>query len=97
MSSGEIWSIVSCLSPITLIVGLIVGLLYFRYISKGYSVLVVYLAVSFIMDLLFRYFGYISHLRYNLFLIPIFGFFELAVFSVLYYKYIYLKVKVSLF
>jgi len=89
MNQGQLWIFVSSLSPITLMVGLIVGLLYFRYINKGYRILVVYLAGALIMDLLYRYFGYYSHLEYNLFLIPLWGFFELVVFSVLYYKYIF--------
>jgi hypothetical protein len=96
MSPGQIWKIVSCLSPITLMIGLIVGLLYLRYISKDYRLLIFYLAVAFIMDLLFRYFGYYSDMKYNLFLIPIFGFFELAVFSYLYYKYILKSVSTGL-
>lgn len=96
MNTGQIWSLVASLSPITLMVGLIVSLLYFRYISKGYRLLIVYLAGALIMDLLFRYFGSYSHLKYNLFLFPIFGFFELAVLSVLYYKYIFKGISKSL-
>jgi len=97
MSPGQIWSLISSLSPITLMLGIIVGLRYLRYICKGYRLLVVYLAGAFITDLLFRYFGYYSHLKYNLFLFPIFGFFELVVISVLYYKYIFKRVSKSLF
>lgn len=96
MKSSQIWGLVSSLSPITLIVGIIIGLFYFRYICKGYRLLVVYLAVDLIMDLLFRYFGFYSPLKYNLFLFPILGFFELVVLSVLYYKYIFKSVSKSL-
>ena len=96
MSTGQIWSLVSSLSPITLVFGIIVGLWYLRYICDSYRLLVVYLAGAFIMDLLFRYFGFYSPLKYNLFLFPIFGFFELSVLSVLYYKYIFKSISKSL-
>lgn len=48
--------------------------------------------MSLIMDLISRYLGYYSIFKNNLFLIPVFGFLELAIISTLYYKYI-LKIK----
>lgn len=92
MIHKELWYIVSFASPIVLLMGIIVGLLNFSRLVAIYRIVVVYLAICFVTDLLTRYLGAYSHMKYNLFMIPIFGFLELVVFSTLYYKHI-LRIK----
>ena len=92
MIHKELWYIVSFASPIVLLMGIIVGLLNFIRLGAIYRIVVVYLAICFVTDLLTRYLGAYSHMKYNLFMIPIFGFLELVVFSILYYKHI-LRIK----
>jgi len=88
MNQGQLWDIISFASPVVLLVGIIVGLLNFSRLNASYRIIVVYLTICFVTDLLYRYLGIYSHLKYNLFLIPIFGFLELVVFSILYYRHI---------
>ncbi len=88
MDEYQVWSLISLLSPFVLLVGLAVGVFYYRHLSGSFRLLFAYLVISIAVDLLYRYFGYYSQLKYNLFLIPIFGFLELALFSRIYYRYI---------
>ena len=81
-------SLISPISPILLSLGIIIGIFYYRNLSKEFRVIFAYLVMSLLIDFLSRYFGYLSHFKYNLFLHPIFGFLELAFISTLYYKYI---------
>ena len=81
-------SLISPITPILLSLGIIIGIFYYRNLSKGYRVIFAYLVMSLFIELLSRYFGIYSHFKYNLFLYPIFGFLELAFLSTLYYKYI---------
>lgn len=84
----QFMTLISSISPILLSLGIIIGIFYYRNLSKGFRVIFAYLVMSLIFDLVYRYFGFYSHLKYNLFLQPIFGFLELVFFSTLYYKYI---------
>jgi len=86
MSQGQLWNIVSFVSPIVLLIGIIVGLLYFSQLNTTYRLITAYLSICLVMDILCRYLGAYSHLKYNLFMIPIFGFLELFIFSFLYYS-----------
>ena len=91
MDQGQLWNLIAAISPVVLLMGVIVGILYFKQLNAYYRLVVVYLAICLVIDLFCRFWGYYSHLKYNLFMIPIFGFLELSVFSVLYYKYILLN------
>jgi hypothetical protein len=81
-------SLLSPISPILLLLGIIIGIFYYRNLSKEFRVIFAYLVMSLFIDFLSRYFGIYSHFKYNLFLLPVFGFLELAFISTLYYKYI---------
>lgn len=81
-------SLLSPISPILLLLGIIIGIFYYRNLSKEFRVIFAFLVMSLFIDFLARYFGFYSHLKYNLFLYPIYGFLELIFFSTLYYKYI---------
>lgn len=96
MKQGQLWSLISAISPVVLLTGVIAGITYFKQLKASYRLVVIYLAICLVTDLLYRFLGYYSHLKYNLFLIPIFGFLELVVFSILYYRYIFLNKNKSL-
>jgi hypothetical protein len=89
MSQNQLWHYLTYSSPLVLLIGILVGLTYFRRLSQGNRIIFYYLVICLLMDLLCRYFLHVSHLKTNLFLLPIFAFLELLVFSVLYYKYIF--------
>lgn len=80
--------VVTLISPIILIFGIIIGLYYRKHLDGCFRLLLMYLFIGIITELFSRYFGAISDLKYNLFLIPIYGLLELVLFSLLYYKYI---------
>lgn len=88
MTSGQLWGLISFISPFTLLIGVFIGLFFYKYLNKISRLLLLFLGMNLAVELLFRYFGYYSSLRYNLFLIPIFALFEIAFYSVLYYKHI---------
>ena len=88
MNQGQLWNIVTFISPIILIVGVLLGIFMFKRLKKSNKLLVFYLVFSLTFDILSRYFGYIAQSKYNLFLIPVYGFLELGFLSVLYYRYI---------
>lgn len=88
MDQNQIWTYVSLLSPIILLMGIFIGLYNFKHLSASLRFLFYYLVLCLAVDLLFRYFGYYSRFKYNLFIVPIYGFFELAIFSKLYYSHI---------
>lgn len=88
MNQGQLWNLIAIISPVILLIGVIVGILCHKQLNSCYRLIVVYLAICLVTDLFYRFLGYYSHLKYNLFLIPIFGFLELVVFSILYYKHI---------
>lgn len=89
MKQGQLWSLISAISPVVLLIGVIAGIIYFKQLKASYRLVVIYLAICLVTDLFCRFWGYFSDLKYNLFLIPIFGFLELVVFSILYYRYIF--------
>ncbi|WP_320054580.1 hypothetical protein [uncultured Acetobacteroides sp.] len=88
MDQNQFLTLISLLAPITLVFGIIVGFYNFKRLDVSIRFLFFYLVLCLAVDLLYRYFGYYSHLKYNLFIIPIFAFFEFAIFSGLYYKHI---------
>src|ERR1035437_2040913 len=87
MTPNDFYKLITLISPIALLIGIIIGIFYFRYLSKWSRVIFAYLVMSLICDFLARYIRFYSHLKYNLFLHPIFGFLELVFFSMVYYKY----------
>ena len=78
------------LSPLVLIFGIVIGNFYFTKISPVHRVLFYYLIGAFLIDVSSRILG--EFYGNNLIFIPIFGFVELALFSILYYSYL-LKTK----
>jgi hypothetical protein len=88
MDQNQFLTLISLLTPITLLFGILVGSYNFKHLDVSVRFLFFYLVLCLVVDLLYRYFGYYSHLKYNLFIIPIFAFFELAIFSGLYYRHI---------
>ncbi|TCN63729.1 hypothetical protein CLV25_11579 [Acetobacteroides hydrogenigenes] len=88
MDQNQIWTYVSLLSPIVLLLGISIGLYNFKHLGVSTRYLFYYLVLCLGADFLCRYFGYYSRFKYNLFIVPIFGFFELAIFSKLYYSHI---------
>jgi hypothetical protein len=88
--------IITLLSPFILILGVIIGIYYRKHLSGCFRLLLAYLILGIITELISKYWGYYSSLKYNLFLIPIYGLMELMLFSILYYKYI-IKTKSKVF
>jgi hypothetical protein len=89
MSEVQLWHYAAYSSPLVLLIGIFVGLSCFWRLNPGIRLVFYYLVICLLTDLLCRYFGHVSHLKNNMFLLPIFAFFELLVFSILYYKQIF--------
>lgn len=87
--SHQLWNYITFSTPLVLLIGIFVGLSCFRRLKPGGRLVFYYLAICLLIDLLSRYFGIVSHLKNNAFLLPIFAFLELLVFSILYYKHIF--------
>lgn len=68
-------------------VGVFVGGLIFKGLENGYKWIYLYLIAAFLTDLLSRYVDAVF--GNNLILVPIFGFIELLLFSIIYYKLLY--------
>ncbi|MFT6924359.1 MAG: hypothetical protein ACJA1C_003381 [Crocinitomicaceae bacterium] len=66
------------ITPLILIIGIIGGIVTFNRMEKKYRLLLLYLIVALVFDISGRLFGYFF--KYNLFLIPLYGFAELIVF-----------------
>jgi hypothetical protein len=84
----NIWLIISKIPPLILLVGIFLNIKFHKKLKKIFLLIFIYLCISLIVDILFRYLGIYSHLKFNLFLIPIFGFAELIIYSIIYYKYL---------
>ena len=82
-----IFDILSFLSPLSLSIGLVMGIIFFSNSDSKSKVLLVYFIISLIIDILNRYWGYILESHYNLFLIPVLGLLEIIVFSILYFYF----------
>ncbi len=73
-------------SPAILLLGVIVGLIYYTRLENIHRILLAYLLMALIIDFFSRYLGLYHH--NNLILIPIFAFFELIILSHLYFKHL---------
>lgn len=71
------------LSPVFLVLGIGIGIYFFKSIDIFHKIIVIYLGSMLAIDLLARLFGEVY--GNNLIFIPILGFIELSVFSVFYY------------
>lgn len=80
--------IITLLSPLILLLGIIIGVYYRKHLNGCFRLLLAYLILGVLTELISKYFGYYSSTKYNLFLIPIYGLLELVLFSILYYRYI---------
>lgn len=76
--------IITYLVPATLLVGVCIGIFRYRSLSPAFRLMVIYLFISLFADIMSRvlaeYFGN------NLIMIPLFGFAELLLFSLLYFN-----------
>lgn len=77
------------ISPILLIVGIFFCLYYRKHLSGCFRLFWAYFTIGLITEILSRYFGFYSNLKYNLFLIPFYGLSELIIFTSIYYKYLF--------
>lgn len=84
MNAGEVWYIVNPIIPIILTLGLIFLIGFFKTSDLLRKLMLIYLLVALLIDLLSRYFGYISALKFNLFLLPLFGWLEFILFTLMY-------------
>lgn len=86
MSIVEAIEIALYVSPITLLLGVSLGLYYFKYLEPAYRVLLIYFGIALLADVVSR----LLSLLYNdnLILIPIFALVEMVIFSWLYYRYL---------
>ncbi|BDD12736.1 hypothetical protein FUAX_51680 (plasmid) [Fulvitalea axinellae] len=81
MNAAQIWEVTSLLPPVVLWLSLVVAAYSFKHLDMASKWLSAFMLMSCLIDLTSRYVGD------NLFLLPILGFFELLIFSVLYYKH----------
>lgn len=87
MSLKQALILISYTSPLLLVLGLVIALFYLKRLSKPFIIIALYFLVALIVDVICRAWGLFSTSKNNLFIIPIFGIIELAIFSLLYYKY----------
>ncbi len=88
MSSKQLLIFITYTSPVLLLIGSIVAAYNYKWLSKRFKIVGIYLFMAFVIDIISRKWGFFSTSRNNLFIIPVFGFIELAIFSFLYYRYI---------
>ena len=82
MGTIEILYYITYISPLILTIGLILGGIYFYELNTIHQLLLGYLLIALIFDLLSRFVG--ESFGNNLIFIPLFGFFELLIFSFIY-------------
>jgi hypothetical protein len=85
----DFFELLNILLPTILSVGLFFGIYYFRILGKLYKVLTFYLLSALLIDITGRVLGEVY--GNNLILIPLFGFIELLIFSILYYHFMLLR------
>ncbi|MCH2225746.1 MAG: hypothetical protein MK066_13330 [Crocinitomicaceae bacterium] len=78
---------ITYISPLLLIVGIFIGCIRFTSIDGVHKMVLLYFLFSLSIDLSSRVLG--AYNDYNLILIPLLGFLELLVFSILYWKYLF--------
>jgi len=76
------------LSPALCLIGVVLGAIRLKKLHQVFQLITLFLLLSFITDLVYRYFAIFPIKRFNLFLIPIYGLFELLLFSFLYLRYL---------
>lgn len=79
---------ITLISPIILILGIAIGIYCRKHLTGCFRLLLLYLILGFVTEVMSKYFGSFSNLKYNLFLIPIYALLELLLFSILYYKHV---------
>ncbi len=85
----NLWMLLSLTSPISLLGGIFIGVKYYKNLDYIFKFILFYLIASLFTDIIYRYLGFFSNLKYNLFMIPVFGFIELFIYSNLYYRGIF--------
>jgi hypothetical protein len=81
----EIAEYISLATPYILLCCIIIVIIQYNKIQSNFKVLFYYLVLSLMANLVMELFGY--YFNNNLILIPLFGLFELALFTVLYTRY----------
>ncbi|GGB76487.1 hypothetical protein GCM10007424_15620 [Flavobacterium suaedae] len=79
-------------SPIFLIIGIIVGSIYYRKLDTLHKSIFFYLVLMLLVDFLSRYFGFISNKNNNLIILIVYSLVEVIVVSYFYYKFLLKKV-----
>jgi hypothetical protein len=83
MDFDTLLSFLTWLSPFILLVGTVAGVCYYKALDPEYKTLVYYLFVMSLIDLASRWCGLVY--GNNLFFIPVLGFSEIFIFSLVYY------------
>jgi hypothetical protein len=79
-----IWQILLYSAVIVPFLGTITGAVYFKHLKKEYKYVAAFVTGSFVTQVLYLYFGYIAAAGFNLFMIPLYGIFEFAMFSLVF-------------
>jgi hypothetical protein len=81
-----IWQILYYSAFIAPLIGAIIGAIYYKKLKTEDRILAGFLLASFLTQVLQMYFGFIKDVP-NLFLIPLYGFFEFLLFSIIYARF----------
>ena len=87
MDVANIWKIVSFSAPAILFTGIILCAIVFRRLNGIYKLIYCYLIIALATEMISRYFGFVSSVKSNLFLIPVYALIEMLLFSALYLKH----------
>lgn len=86
MSFLALLEVLTYISPLLLILGILIGCANFNSLNGVHKMLLLYFLFSLSIDIVSRILG--AYNDYNLILIPLLGFLELLVFSIIYWKYL---------
>ena len=84
MTFFKVLDFMTFLSPLLLLLGIAIGMYYYKFLDTIYKVLLVYLIVSLCTDVISRIYGHFY--RNNLIFILVFSLTEAAIFSILYHN-----------
>ncbi len=88
MPLKQILVYISYASPLLLMMGSLLAAYHYKWLSKRFKVIGIYIFIALVIDIISRKWGFFTDSKNNLFIIPVFGFIELAFFSLLFYKHI---------
>lgn len=87
MSTSELMTLFSLLSPLVLVLGVITGLWFYNRLSPKYRWMLAYLGCALLIDILSRYWGLISSKQNNLVFLSVSGLIDLVFVAGLYNFY----------